>query len=144
MGAVAALGPVEPGENIGSCSRSLCSCLSPPFCSVGIPLLLTHLNLDNLTLLHCNASDSAWLELACTLLCGCHLRRRGERAVSSEQADASELDFTGSTYWVTRLGQQTDRGALIGQFEGGRFKLLTAGNVPKLNIQEQNLFYMTS
>ena len=121
VGAVAALGPVEAGENIGSCSRSLCSSLSPPFCSVGIPLLLLlHCNLDNPTLLQIVQGNALCLVGISMLLYFAAAIWEG-RGVSGKQADArswiSQAARTGSQ------GLDTNRGALIGQFEGGRFKL---------------------
>ena len=100
VGAVAALGPVEAGENIGSCSRSLCSSLSPPFCSVGIPLLLLlHCNLDNPTLLQIVQGNALCLVGISMLLYFAAAIWEG-RGVSGKQADArswiSQAARTGS------------------------------------------------
>ena len=106
-GAVAALGSVKPGGKIGSCSRSLCSAAA----AFHHLLFSWHSPASNplySSLFHCSASPcalhSVWLELAYTLLCGCHLGR-GELE-SSKQADArswiSQAARTGSQGFDTR------------------------------------------
>ena len=120
-GAVAALGSVKPGGKIGSCSRSLCSAAA----AFHHLLFSWHSPASNplySSLFHCSAS-------ACIALCLVGISILYFVAAIWEGASwspASKLTQGVGFHRRHVLGHKAstpDRGALIGQFEGGRFNL---------------------